>query len=170
MRNLPASSHVSKPLRPLDLRELAGLWIPVDELPDGEAGNEVEVGRAPGHRLEVLSGTSSQLRGGGRHGDQPKRNLSRRARPGTPEGDQGGRAKARLHREVTTRRQAKASTPDTAPASARTNGKVERFIKTSLLEWAYARVYRHSDERRRALAFWLHHYNWHRPHTSLGGR
>lgn len=52
----------------------------------------------------------------------------------------------------------------------RTNGKVERVIKTALLEWAYARLYRHSDERRRALAQWLHHYNWHRPHTSVGGR
>jgi len=52
----------------------------------------------------------------------------------------------------------------------RTNGKVERVIKTALLEWAYARLYRHSDERRCALAHWLHHYNWHRPHTSLGGR
>ena len=52
----------------------------------------------------------------------------------------------------------------------RTNGKVERFIKTSLLEWAYARVYGDSLERRTALAAWLHHYNWHRPHTSIGGR
>ena len=51
----------------------------------------------------------------------------------------------------------------------RTNGKVERFIKTSLLEWAYAQVYRHSNERRAALGPWLHHYNWHRHHTSLGG-
>lgn len=51
----------------------------------------------------------------------------------------------------------------------RTNGKVERFIKTALLEWAYARLYRHSDERRSALRQWLHHYNWHRAHTSLGG-
>ena len=52
----------------------------------------------------------------------------------------------------------------------RTNGKAERFIKTALLEWAYARVYRHSDERRAALGPWLHHYNWHRRHTSLGGQ
>jgi transposase InsO family protein len=52
----------------------------------------------------------------------------------------------------------------------RTNGKVERFIKTSLLEWAYTRVYRDSGDRRAALAPWLHRYNWHRPHTSLGGR
>jgi len=58
----------------------------------------------------------------------------------------------------------------TRPYTPRTNGKVERFIKTALLEWAYARLYRHSDERRQALAQWLHHYNWHRPHTSLGGR
>ena len=52
----------------------------------------------------------------------------------------------------------------------RTNGKVERFIKTALLEWAYARLYRHSEERRLELTRWLHHYNWHRPHTSVGGR
>jgi transposase InsO family protein len=52
----------------------------------------------------------------------------------------------------------------------RTNGKVERVIKTALLEWAYARLYRHSTDRRHALGRWLHHYNWHRPHTSLGGR
>jgi transposase InsO family protein len=53
----------------------------------------------------------------------------------------------------------------------RTNGKIERSIKTALLEWApYARVYRHSEERRYALTTWLHHYNWHRPHTAVGGR
>ena len=58
----------------------------------------------------------------------------------------------------------------TRPYTPRTNGKVERFIKTALLEWAYARLYRHSDERRAELAQWLHHYNWHRPHGSLQGR
>jgi transposase InsO family protein len=58
----------------------------------------------------------------------------------------------------------------TRPYTPRTNGKVERFIKTALREWAYARLYYHSAERRQALAQWLHHYNWHRPHTSLGGR
>jgi transposase InsO family protein len=52
----------------------------------------------------------------------------------------------------------------------RTNGKVERFIKTSLLEWAYGRLYSRSAQRRAALASWLHHYNWHRPHTSVDGR
>lgn len=52
----------------------------------------------------------------------------------------------------------------------RTNGKAERFIKTALLEWAYGRLYRHSEERRHALTRWLHHYNWHRPHTAVSGR
>jgi transposase InsO family protein len=52
----------------------------------------------------------------------------------------------------------------------RTNGKAERFIKTSLLEWAYVRLYRDSADRARALVMWLHHYNWHRPHTAALGR
>ena len=50
-----------------------------------------------------------------------------------------------------------------------TNGKAERFIQTALREWAYARAYRHSDERIAALPGFLHRYNWHRPHSSLGG-
>jgi len=50
-----------------------------------------------------------------------------------------------------------------------TNGKAERFIQTALREWAYARAYRRSSERSAYLPRWLHHYNWHRPHTSLGG-
>jgi len=57
----------------------------------------------------------------------------------------------------------------TRPYTPRTNGKAERFIKTALHEWAYARRFRHSRERRLELAAWLHHYNWHRRHTSLGG-
>jgi len=58
----------------------------------------------------------------------------------------------------------------TRPYTPRTNGKVERFIKAARLEWAYARLYRHSDERRHQLVHWLHHYNWHRPHGSLHGQ
>jgi transposase InsO family protein len=50
-----------------------------------------------------------------------------------------------------------------------TNGKAERFIQTALREWAYARSYRNSAERSRQLPRWLHAYNWHRPHASLGG-
>jgi transposase InsO family protein len=50
-----------------------------------------------------------------------------------------------------------------------TNGKVERFNKTLLDEWAYARLYRSNHERCRAFARWLRTYNHRRPHTSLDG-
>jgi transposase InsO family protein len=50
-----------------------------------------------------------------------------------------------------------------------TNGKVERFNKTLLEEWAYARLYRSNTERRRAFARWLRLYNHRRPHTALDG-
>jgi transposase InsO family protein len=50
-----------------------------------------------------------------------------------------------------------------------TNGKVERFHKTLLDEWAYARLYHSNAERCRALASWLWLYNHRRPHTSLDG-
>ena len=56
------------------------------------------------------------------------------------------------------------------PRRPQTNGKVERFNRTLLDEWAYVRVYRSDAERTRALDRWLHHYNHHRAHTSLGGR
>jgi len=58
----------------------------------------------------------------------------------------------------------------TRPYTPRTNGKAERFIQTCLREWAYARAYHHSYQRRDALPAWLHGYNWHRPHTSLAGQ
>jgi transposase InsO family protein len=49
----------------------------------------------------------------------------------------------------------------------RTNGKAERFIQTAIREWAYARLYQNSAERRAQLTPWIHSYNWHRPHASL---
>jgi transposase InsO family protein len=52
----------------------------------------------------------------------------------------------------------------------KTNGKAERFIQTSLREWAYARAYNTSHERTAELPQWLHRYNWHRPHGSIGTR
>jgi transposase InsO family protein len=55
----------------------------------------------------------------------------------------------------------------TRPYTPRTNGKAERFIQTALREWAYARSYRNSSERTQQLDFWLHDYNFHRPHASL---
>ncbi|MGW1988473.1 IS481 family transposase [Streptomyces collinus] len=51
-----------------------------------------------------------------------------------------------------------------------TNGKVERFNRTLLDEWAYLRPYTSNDERTAALADFLHTYNHHRCHTALGGQ
>jgi transposase InsO family protein len=58
----------------------------------------------------------------------------------------------------------------TKPYTPKTNGKAERFIQTSLREWAYARAYNTSDERTAELSRWLHRYNWHRPHGSIGSK
>ena len=56
----------------------------------------------------------------------------------------------------------------TRPYTPRTNGKAERFIQTALREWAYARSYDNSQQRSQQLILWIHQYNWHRPHASLG--
>jgi transposase InsO family protein len=55
----------------------------------------------------------------------------------------------------------------TRPYTPKTNGKAERFIQTSLREWAYAMACENSLQRQAQLAVWLHRYNWHRPHASL---
>jgi transposase InsO family protein len=56
------------------------------------------------------------------------------------------------------------------PRRPQTNGKVERFNRTLLDEWAYVRVYTSNAQRTRALDRWLHIYNHHRGHTALGGK
>ncbi|WP_329394985.1 IS481 family transposase [Streptomyces lydicus] len=56
------------------------------------------------------------------------------------------------------------------PYRPQTNGKVERFNRTLLDEWAYQRPYRSTTERTQALADFLHTYNHHRCHTALGGK
>jgi transposase InsO family protein len=55
----------------------------------------------------------------------------------------------------------------TRPYTPKTNGKAERFIQTSLREWAYAQAYQHSQQRMEHLPVWLHRYNWHRPHGGI---
>jgi transposase InsO family protein len=49
-----------------------------------------------------------------------------------------------------------------------TNGKAERFIRTLLGGWAYAAIYRNSNERNKALDGWLWYYNHQRRHSALG--
>jgi transposase InsO family protein len=57
----------------------------------------------------------------------------------------------------------------TRPYRPQTNGKCERFHRTMADDWAYARFYSSEAERRAALPGWLHFYNHHRPHSSIGG-
>lgn len=49
------------------------------------------------------------------------------------------------------------------------NGKAERFNQTANNEWARAQVFTSSAARTTVLDSWLHEYNHHRPHASLGG-
>jgi transposase InsO family protein len=57
----------------------------------------------------------------------------------------------------------------TRPYTPRTNGKAERFIQTSLREWAYAKPYDSSAERARAIGPWTDSYNLRRPHSGIKG-
>jgi transposase InsO family protein len=57
----------------------------------------------------------------------------------------------------------------TRPFRPRTNGKAERFIQTSLREWAYARPYISSAQRTAAVGSWTDAYNLQRPHAGIGG-
>lgn len=55
----------------------------------------------------------------------------------------------------------------TRPYTPRTNGKAERFIQTSLREWAYAAPYETSRERAKAMIPFIDAYNTERPHSAL---
>ncbi len=55
----------------------------------------------------------------------------------------------------------------TRPYTPRTNGKAERFIQTSLREWAYAAPYQTSEERTKAMVPFIDAYNTQRPHSAL---
>jgi len=65
----------------------------------------------------------------------------------------------------------------TRPFRPQTNGKAERFIKTLLAEWAYARPYADNADRLAALPEYLDFYNHQqiphstrRPHPDAGPR
>ena len=76
----------------------------------------------------------------------------------------------RSHRYAKALRRLKIKHLRTKPYTPKTNGKAERFVQTSLREWAYARAYQTSQQRAAELPLWLHRYNWHRPHGSIGSK
>jgi len=55
------------------------------------------------------------------------------------------------------------------PHRPQQNGKVERFNRTLIEEWAYQRLYRSNAERLASLPSWVDAYNRRRPHTAVGG-
>ena len=57
----------------------------------------------------------------------------------------------------------------TKPWRPQTNGKVERFHRTLLDEWAYQRPHTSNTERQATFPNWLDWYNYHRPHTGISG-
>ena len=57
----------------------------------------------------------------------------------------------------------------TRPYQPQTNRKVERFNRTLTREWAYTH-YTSQTQREADYQTWLHHYNHHRPHTTLNGQ
>ena len=58
----------------------------------------------------------------------------------------------------------------TRPYRPQTNGKVERYHRTLAREWAYRRAWSNNEDRRAGLDAFLDRYNYHRPHTALGGK
>jgi transposase InsO family protein len=55
----------------------------------------------------------------------------------------------------------------TRPRRPQTNGKVERFHRILLEEWAYIRPWTSETQRTHAYDGFIHFYNHHRPHGSL---
>lgn len=56
----------------------------------------------------------------------------------------------------------------TRPRRPQTNGKVERFHRILLEEWAYIRDWTSETERHHGFDGFIHFYNHHRPHGALG--
>jgi transposase InsO family protein len=58
----------------------------------------------------------------------------------------------------------------TRPFTPRHNGKVERYQRILAEELLYAHTWTSENDRASALAKWLVHYNYHRPHTTAGNQ
>jgi len=82
--------------------------------------------------------------------------------------DNGGAYRSKLFAKVLEGQKIKHKR--TRPYRPQTNGKVERFNKTLMAEWAYAQPYTSNEERTAAYKGFLHRYNHHRGHTSLKGQ
>jgi transposase InsO family protein len=80
--------------------------------------------------------------------------------------DNGSDYRSRVFRDLLGERSIKHER--TRPYTPRTNGKAERFIQTSLREWAYAQPFTTSAERASAMQPWISVYNAARPHSALG--
>jgi Integrase core domain len=91
---------------------------------------------------------------------------SRRRRTAVSSPDNGSAYRAHQHRLAC--QQLALKHTFTRPYRPRTNGKAERFIQTLINDWAYGRLYANSTERTATLSTWLDHYNYTRPHGSLG--
>jgi transposase InsO family protein len=62
----------------------------------------------------------------------------------------------------------KTTVKKTRPRRPQTNGKVERFHRILLEEWAYIRPWTSETQRVNAYTRFIHFYNHHRPHGALG--
>ena len=56
----------------------------------------------------------------------------------------------------------------TRPYRPQTNGKIERFHRTLIEDWAFKKLYSSDSARMAALPAWIHEYNHHRPHSAVG--
>ena len=113
----------------------------------------------PNERKESATGFLSRALGWfGRHGVTVARVMT----------DNGSAYRSRLFRDTCAA--AGARHVRTRPYTPRTNGKAERFIQTSLREWAYARTYQTSEHRTQAMLPWIDDYNLNRPHAGISGQ
>lgn len=75
-----------------------------------------------------------------------------------------------MNRDAKALRRFKIKHKRTRSYAPKTNGKVERFVQTSLREWADARAYATSDQRRDELLAFLFPYNCQRTHMGIKGQ